>query len=202
MRALFTVLCFVFVAGCGVYDGGRCENYRYQSQFDYPVKPTLITPSGIAVDPTGQAVSAEFIDQLTDEVETCLADAFGTPPVIPEDVAMASGCLRRTFEMPFHRDCLTVKVPNDWEVACDSEQQVLPLSSTTYIPPDSLCRAKGREPTRACPCRWRAGIQDNNVIVVTPNFYLYKDPLIRLVTGCNNPWASPALARCAAPPKL
>ncbi len=41
------------------------------------------------------------------------------------------------------------------------------------------------------------------MIVVTPSAYLLKDPLIRLVTGCNNPWAVAAsgatLAKCAEP---
>ncbi len=198
MRALLG-LCLVFLAGNTSCK--NCPEYGYQSQFNYSIKTAFTTPSGIAVDPTGQAVSAELIDRLTDEVETCLAVAFGATPVIPVDAAVAGQCLNRTFDLPFRRNCLTIKVPDDWELSCDGEEQLLPLSRTTYRPPDELCRAKGLEPTPNCPCRWRAGIQDNHTIVTTPNFYLYKDPLIRMFTGCNNLWAVPALAQCATPSK-
>lgn len=85
-----------------------------------------------------------------------------------------------------------VKVPADWTASCDGSQQVL-----SAIAPESGCDAKGL--TGSCPCRWRALVQCPNVIVATPSLYLYKDALVRFVTGSVNPWADPELAKCAAP---
>lgn len=176
-----------------------CDLYGYASQFHYDVRPSQSTSKGIAADLTGQDISLEAIDRLTDEVETCLRLAFGDPPIIPEDVRQKAACRGKTFRLPLARECFVVKIPDDWELSCDQSQQVLPLKSTSYRPPDKLCEDKGLEPTPECPCRWRAGIQDDNTIVVTPSLYLYKDPLIRMVTGCNNPWGHPVLAHCVAP---
>ena len=48
-------------------------------------------------------------------------------------------------------------------------------------------------------CYWRAGVQDHVVIVTTPSMYLYKDPLVRIITGCAFPWSSPRLTACMRP---
>ena len=168
--------------------------YRYQDQTDYEVNPEFVTPGGIAVDPTGQDVSLTLVDELTDKVENCLIEEFGDPQLLPPEVVEKGRCRGETFALPISRECLTVKVPDDWVLSCDKTQQLLPAPA-----PDQLCRDKGLHPTPECPCRWRAGIQDHQTIVVTPSFYLYNDPLIRIVTGCNNPWGHPALARCATP---
>jgi len=169
------------------------------SQFKYDVSPNDTTPEGISVDLSGQDVSLELIDRLTDEVESCLKEKFGDPPVLSPEAMQEGQCFRNTFTLPINRSCLTIKIPDDWQYSCDGTQQVLPIKSTDYRPPDSACRVKGLEPTPECPCRWRAGIQDSCIVVSTPSLYLYKDPLIRLVTGCNNPWVNNDLAHCAAP---
>lgn len=188
--SLFTIL-FLFSFGCN----NDCpDTYHFKDQTSYEVNPEFTTKNGIAVDPTGQNISPDLIDGLTDEVENCLIEAFGFPPVIPEEVMRDSMCVGETFDLPIHRECLTVKIPDDWLLSCDGSQQLLP-----NIAPRELCEAKGLTPTPECPCRWRAGIQDNQTIVVTPSLYLYKDPLIRIVTGCNNPWGHPILSHCAKP---
>jgi len=158
------------------------------------VLPGRETPEGIRVDSGEQEVALERFDRMVDQVERCLRETFGDRPSIPAEMREAGQCLDGTFALPVDRSCLVVKVPDDWEVACDGLEQVLPAHA-----PDALCRAKGLEPTAACPCRWRAGIQDQHVIVVPPSARMFKDPLVRLATGCNNPWGHPALARCAAP---
>lgn len=173
---------------------GECVSYAYESQFTYEVTPSFTTDGGIAVDPTGQPVDGDAIDRRTAEVEACLAAEFGSPARIPDDVRAAADCLDDSFALPLARACLVVKVPDDWGISCDGAQQVLPARA-----PGALCLAKGLAPTEACPCRWRAGIQDEHVLVTTPDLHLFKDPLVRLATGCNNPWAHAKLARCAMP---
>jgi hypothetical protein len=176
-------------------EGPACPDYRYESQFEYAVTPAFTTPSGIPVDPSGQDVSAETVDAQTAEVEACLAREFGSPPHLPPEVRRAADCLEETFALPIPRGCFAVKVPADWTLSCDGDQQVLPSRA-----PDALCLAKGLVPTDDCPCRWRAGLEDDGrVVVTTPSFHMFKDPLVRLATGCNNPWAHPKLARCATP---
>lgn len=135
----------------------------------YLVAASQVSPSGIRFDDSDQHISGALLDRLVGEVETCLQKSID----------------RRSF---------VVKVPADWSLSCDGSQQI--LSSRA---PDAGCIAKGEQPTPACPCRWRAVVQGPNVIVATPSLYLFKDALTRFVTGSQNPWADPALAKCAAP---
>ena len=92
------------------------------------------------------------------------------------------------------RSSFMVKIPKDWALSCDGSQQV--LSSPA---PESGCRTKGLDPTKECPCRWRALIQWPNVIVATPSLYLYKDALSRFVSGSRDPWGDPKLVACVQP---
>jgi hypothetical protein len=169
--------------------------YLYQNQTNYKVTATQTTANGIKVDSSGQAINLSKIDRLTDEVERCLIAQFGNPPIVPPIVVMQGLCQSNTFDLPIKRACLTVKVPSDWFISQyeygGSKHQLLP-----YPAPEQGCLDKGLP---AGNCYWRAGIQNNLTIVVPPSFYLYKDPLIRIVTGCNNPWGSPPLAVCANP---
>jgi len=169
--------------------------WGYQDQTEYSVEPTLETPTGIPVDPSGQRVEPEVVDGIVDDVERCLRESFGEPPSLPPDVVRDGQCISTTFTLPYPRaECLTIKIPNDWVPSCDGSQQLLPWSA-----PDAGCLQKGLTPTKECPCRWRAGIQDRRTAVTTPNLYNLRDPLIRIMTGCNSPWTSPALAKCASP---
>jgi len=194
MRKTNLLVFLLLISSCSGSD--NCQpNYFYQDQTTYEVNPEFTTSQGIDIDTTGQNISLELIDQLTDEVEDCLIKTFGFPPIITERIMQQGMCLYETFELPINRECLTVKIPDDWILSCKGDQQVLPA-----LAPAEYCieQEKGI-PTSECPCRWRAGIQDNLTIVTTPSLYLYKDPLIRIVTGCNNPWGHPALAHCATP---
>lgn len=171
--------------------------HHYQNQFpgeyhyDVSVNQTLI--DGVRVDDRSR-IGYDMFDLIkqTDQVESCLADLFGEVPLIPQEVIDTAHCDSKTFPWPLLRQDLVVKIAANWEPSCDGGQR-LPAPA-----PEELCAVKP-----PCPrgdgkgCFWRAGIQDNHVIVVTPNLALYKDPLIRMVTGCNNPWVS-ALAVCAA----
>lgn len=170
----------------------ECKSYNYHSQFDYNVNAAKITDDSIQVDTSGNIIDLSEIDRLTNETELCLIEEFGNPPVIPEEVVKQSDCLFDTFDIPFARECITVKIPNDWIWSCDGTQQLLP-----YKAPQKLCDEKGLYYNQDCPCKWRGGIQNNHIIVTTPNMIVYKDPLIRMMTSCNNPWAHPKLSRCA-----
>lgn len=169
-----------------------CLYRSYVSQFDYKVKISDTTPDGIQVDTSGQDIDLDKLDRLTRETELCLEAEFGNPPVIPEDVMLEGECTSNSFALPFHRECFDVKVPNDWVMSCDGTQQLLPA-----LAPQQGCLDKGLEPNSDCPCRWRGGLQNSNTIVTTPSMIIYKDPLIRFGTGCNNPWNNHQLARCA-----
>lgn len=195
MRTTFLTACVAFAfASCGSQNNGQCRSYALYNAFHYDVRPTLMSPSGIKIDPTGQALDMEKLERQTNEVERCLTDAFGSPPKIPPDVMRDAECLVDTFNLPLDHGCLTVKVPDDWTLTCDGSQQILPTRA-----PDEGCLEKGLTPTAQCPCRYRGGTQDDHIIVTTPSFYIFKDPLIRVVTGCNNPWRHPTLAKCAQP---
>jgi hypothetical protein len=149
---------------CGIALGYAGPNW-----FEYSVAPNEVSPGGIRIDTTGQDISAVLVDQLTDQVETCL---------------------RQSID----RGALVVKVPNDWTVDTMTGQQLLSLQAYP-----TGCVSKGETPSAADPCRWRAVVQCPSTIVTTPSFYLYKDALVRWVTGSQDPWSDPALAPCVQP---
>jgi hypothetical protein len=174
----------------------RCTPTFYNAdQTSYSVSATLVTPKNVWVDTSGQNISLLRVDRLTDETEACLVKTFGNPPVIPLAVAQAAGCKGLTFPLPIPRQCLTVKFPSDWKVSqtefAGSKQQILSVGNG-----DPNCTEKGLPPGY---CFYRAAIQDGLTIVTTPSMYVYKDPLVRIVTGCQTPWSSPQFAACMAP---
>lgn len=166
----------VGLCGCG-HD--ECNLYVYQSQFNYDTHFDQITPSGILIDTSGQNIDLVEIDQEVAELESCLSDF----RVLPKE----ADCIATTFEFP-NRNCLRVKIANDWFWSKDGTQQLLPSAA-----PIELCRAKGLTDDE---CWWRGGIQDGNVIITTPNLVIFKDPLIRVITGCNLSWSG-GLEKCA-----
>lgn len=178
----------VFLIGC--LDSGICYQNYYQSQFNYKIKADQVTESGIKIDIDVEDFDSDRIDQLVNETEACLQTTF-PDGILSDDVVHDAQCQNRSFNPVISRECFKVKVPDDWVFSCDGSTQLLP-----QVAPQRLCGDKGLEADPNCPCRWRAGIQDNTVIVTTPNLKLFKDPLVRIVTGCNNPWYSKPLADC------
>lgn len=190
--------------GCNYLHWG----YSYQEFEHYDVNADHITPDGTLFDPTGQSISPLLIDRLTGEVSDCLLDAF-PDKILPSSVTAenASYCNKNTLgsgtdhslDLPLDKTSIMVKIPNDWVYSCDGTQQLLP---TPVIAGGEGCSEKGLDPDEFCPCRWRAGIKCPNIMITPPSFYLFKDALIRYLTGCSNPWASPELAKCANPTTL
>ena len=146
---------------------GQRYGYYLDTYPSYPFQRTMVTPGGVEVDLSGQAVSIDAIDASVREVEECLGKSID----------------RRAFR---------VKVPADWRKNCDGTQEVLPFQT-----PDRFC--KGEAATPDCPCRYRALLQEPNIVIATPNLLLFKDALVRLITGSTNPWSSPTLSVCATP---
>lgn len=221
-----TAILIICVTGCTPLppSHGPCALYtehHYQNQFPgpsldpaapagssrYPFHPDVMTDEGIMVDTSGvwtgsaEATANVLIDRQVDEVETCLRETFPRGE-LPPDLINTAHCDWGSFPLQISRGCLRVKVASDAMLSADETQEVLPATG-----PVSICISKGLCPVgstdQSCPCHVRAGIQDNEVIVVAPSAYLFKDPLIRMVTGCNNPWVVAAsgatLAKCAAP---
>lgn len=199
-------LVFAFVAaclaGCKTNPAERCEPvYGQENETKYGidnsnfVDPNVYTPKNVWVDMSGLPVNLNKIDRVIDEVEACLRGfdtADGKNYIVPQ--SDAAGCRTATFTLPICRGCLIVKVANDWHLSetmfAGSYQQLLP-SFAGY----GDC---GKDLAPGI-CFWRAGIQDNYTIVTTPSFYVFKDPLVRLTTGCDKPWSNAALTVCMTP---
>lgn len=190
-------LVLAFMAFCLSCNGeeqiGVCDiskrHYDWGARYD--VRPYLVTASGILVDASGQHVDLELLDRLTDEVVQCLSEEFPDGNL----TGVKNGlCKRPYMNTAFYRSCLWVKIPNNWVWSCDGSQQLL-----ADLADPQGCINKGLIPTPECPCRWRAllGVRPHLYVVTTPNFYLYKDPLIKFITGCDNVWNVPQFAKCA-----
>ncbi|MEA3272143.1 MAG: hypothetical protein U9P90_00570 [Patescibacteria group bacterium] len=195
MRILTIFIFLLFVCGCNPQ---KCYYNNYQNITDYGISPNTETPNGIAVDTSEFDVDLEEIDRQVDSLESCLREAFAENSLIDEETAVAQDCrvdgfgLRREFDLEFtiNRDCLIVKIASDWSVSSCSGQQVFPCDINPAV-----CEAKGIEVTDECPCMCRSMLQDENTVVTTPNLYLFRGELARMVTGCNNPWFAP-ISQC------
>src|SRR5580658_1977342 len=64
---------------CGIALGYAGPNW-----FEYSVAPNEVSPGGIRIDTTGQDISAVLVDQLTDQVETCLRQSIGRGALVGE----------------------------------------------------------------------------------------------------------------------
>lgn len=169
-------------------------------EFDqYEVNSNFKTSEGILYDPSGLSISPDLIDRLTNEVNVCLYELYDNK-LLSEDIITNSFCtnlsINKTIPLPIDKSSFIVKIANDWVISCDGLQQLLP---TPIKYGGSSCISKGLIPTAECPCRWRAGFKCPNVIITTPSFYLFKDVLIRFVTGCQGPWETVELSKCASP---
>ncbi len=194
-----TLFVLGLLGGCIPAETSPYYQHRFYEQFPaphtYPFVQSDTTAEGVRVDTSGLSVDLDDLDRRIDAVESCLASTFGTPALIPPDVAASGQCDSDTFPLPLRRQDLEVKVAGDWVWSCDGTQQLIPVQG----PDDSACLAKGLVPTPECPCYWRAGIEGNRTIVVTPDFHMMADPLVRQVTGCNDVWSTTALSKCAMP---
>lgn len=159
VETFFVLAAGILVLSCASkHTNLQCYDNRYMNITSYEVEPSVVTESGIWVDPSGYQVDLIELDRQVDDFEEC------------------SG-------FTVKRNCLTVKIASDWYVSPCSGQQVFPCRINPRV-----CTDKDIEITEECPCRCRAMIQDENTIVTTPNLYLFRGELARMVLGINNPW--------------
>jgi hypothetical protein len=100
------------------------------------------------------------------------------------------GCLQGSGDeiKELNKECLIIKFIPAVKSSC-SNWEFLPI-----LAPEQGCIDKGLIPTAECPCRWRTGILNDNVILTPPATYLWD--IIRIMTTCNGFWYSP-YAKCA-----
>jgi hypothetical protein len=176
---------------CYEMDWGYTDN-----EFNhYEINANYKTSQGTSFDPSNQNISPELIDRLTNEVSYCLENTFPNH-TISDDIAGKAFCKNKNIPLPIDKSSFVVKIPNDWILSCDKSEEVLP---TPVIAGEGGCIAKGLTPDVSCPCRWRAGMICPNILITTPNFYIYKDVLVRFLTGCQDAWAVPQFANCITP---
>jgi len=130
------------------------------------------TPMGACVITNNNVVSDSYyliIDDKITATESCLKSWY----------AERDDALHRVYNWKAPaRSCYTVLLPDDWRVACeDPEQQVYGHA------PQEACDAKGFEADLNCPCGWRTSLQSGNVIVTTPNLYMFRQSVVELLTG-------------------
>lgn len=168
----------------------KCWVYHYDWGFDYQVEPNHTTDYGIRVDTSGVKYSQEIfdmMDQMTIDVESCLAEEF------PDGKNPDGGwCQESQFSPKTDKECLQVKIPKSWHLSEETGHQLL-----KDVAPGEGCKAKGLDASDGC--YWRAGLQDGCKVITTPNLYLYKDPLIKFITTCDNVWYVEKFAKCASP---
>jgi len=158
------ILTALLILGCNSEGPQYCYSGNYETLKRYDLDFSAQTPGGIWVDPTGQDIDLAKIDTLTDELESCLGTRI-------------------------NRECIGVKIPDDWFVSECSGEELLPIPA-----PPELCDAKGLP--RDCGSYWRVETQDDNIIVTPPGLKLYKAELARIVTGENNVWVVPQITAC------
>lgn len=168
--------------------GCREPEWRYDGHFAnvtaYSIAPTQMTPQGLNVDASGSWVDLAAIDAKVDAVEQCLQGLY-PDGVLPATMVATGHCLQNHFSPRVHREALVIKVAPNWHVGCSGEQQF-----SCAVDPQ-LCVDKGLVPTVQCPCQCRSAIQDQDIIVTTPDLRMLDHDLIRIVTSCNYIWVDP-----------
>ncbi len=173
---------------------GSCSNQcypeaDYPNYTSYPVTVTGTTDKGVHLDDPDHQLDPKKVDQVIARVENCLSQ-FHITPLDGAESAAAQCYGIPTLEV---RQCLVVKVAPDWHVSKCTQEEVFPCDV-----PFASCAEKGFTPTVGCPCSCRAMIQDNTVLIITPNMRLFPAYLTTLLTGCNSPWTT-RLAQCSDP---
>lgn len=145
-----------------------------------PVPPGIVTVTAYDVRPTLQTAGGVLVDP----------SGYDLPSSYLETIDRVT---EEAFSCTGKRADVTVKIPSDWLLNCDGTEQVLPIVAGWGDPrkPDNL--------KLDCPARWRAILQHDASIVSTPSLFVYKDPLVRLLSGVQNIWENSKLSGCAAP---
>lgn len=174
----FCRLVIISLLFCGCYEDDCYCNW-YKSITDYNVSGKyFFSPAGIKIYPNNNTIKLQEIDKKVEELEECL-------------------------NIKVKRDCFIILIPDDWYISSCSGEELLPVSAPYYLCEDKNIRIEEScrwldKPTKECPCvcAWRSAIQDDHILVLTPNLKMLKLELTRLTTGVNNPWIKPELYQC------
>lgn len=146
----------------------ECYVQRYDWGFSYNVEPNIVTEYGIKVD-TSKRVYPDKVFSLMDRM-----------------TQEVESCLNKKVD----KQCLRVKIPRSWFTSEYTGHQLLKDKA-----PMDACIQKDLDPDKGC--YWRAGLQDGYKVITTPNLYLYKDPLVKFVTGEEEVWVK--YPECVSP---
>jgi hypothetical protein len=143
-----------------------CYTYNFINITAYEFKETAKTKLGITVSDYSGRLDLDLLDKKVLELENCL-------------------------NMSIDYSCVSVLVPPDFYMSRCSGQELFPCDIDPQI-----CIDKGLIPTEECPCACRGAIQNDFIIVTTPDTVTFKGELTRLITGINNPWLDSRLVVC------
>lgn len=181
----FAVVFILTTVNCGI----DCYDAWYPNYTKYGFKETTKTKLGIRVEDPNNELDLDRLDAITLDVIDCLK---GIKELTLAEQVDAE-CLRGYHFESDIKSCFSVKVP-EWHYSpCTPGEQLFQCSVG-----DGPCLFKGLTPTKECPCLCRAMIEDNAMVLTTPNLKLYPAYLVTLLTGCNLPW-TPTLSKCANP---
>lgn len=172
-------LSFVLIA-CGPTRPPPC--YPPQYRWNYTSFPVLDVQSVSgqvwkAADP-GHELDLQQVARAIEATRECVA------AVLPlSDAESLQGDCHGTPTTEI-RDCLVVEVP-PWHISPCSGAQLFSCDV-----PIQSCLNKGLVPDPKCPCSCRAFIQDNTVLLTTPNLELFPARLTELLTGCDQIWGT------------
>ena len=156
----------------------------------YDVEPNFRVSEkfGFVIDDRKHEIDDGVLDQTVENTLRCI-EGLGR---LTEEERRAAWCTGEV--VPEIRSCLVIKAAPEWRYSCDGRTQVFSCNA-----PDASCRAKGLEPTAACPCSCRAAVQDNSILITAPNLELVPWRLTEMLTGCDQLQNVPRLAACGSP---
>jgi len=196
LAVLSVVGCRASMEDCKLFKSPNMETHHYKGDIEIDAH----TPMGIPVDTGGVRRDLSYLDEMAMDVQACLTKNF-PGYVIPKEVLDKTYCRTTNFtstcRSAYDFGCWQIKIDNDWVPSCDGTQQLLSAKAPT-LPTQSCGGKPDLVITKECPCRYRVAI-DGKTLVVPPDARLLKDGLVRIITGCDNPWAHPLLSECATP---
>ena len=175
------IAALIALAACN--DNDCYPNLNAPNYTNYTVSPSLT--QGLLIDDPSHQLDISKLQSKISAVQLCVSRLYLTEAQQSEGqcYGRSSGKLE---------SCLVVKVAPDWRISPCTGSEVFPCNV-----PFASCAAKGQTPN-SCPCSCRAIIQDQGIIVTTPNLELFPGQLTTVLTGCFNPWVFP-LNECANP---
>jgi hypothetical protein len=161
-----------------------CYQSNYPNYSNFTISKNLESYGGILFDDPKHELDYSAVIDFNTRVLECIKSL---PELSPAE--LSEGACYGKMD-PVIRSCLVVKVP-EWHNSTCSNEQLFQCDVG-----NQPCYNKGLTPTAECPCLCRAMIQDNTVLLTTPNLRLYPAYLTSMLTGCMYPWTV-NLAKCA-----